>query len=283
MKSFLLFLFLFSLPLVQGQEQIRSINTIADQNHGALPPGHHHGANDHFKATAGDPATEDALADEALLSASSSPQRSRALFLDVLFDLIQAWLNPDTPDDDDNNPPTPSVPTVDLPSTADFAPVRINCGGPSYEDAEGNSWLEDSYYNGMGSAASDLLNALFGAPEAGLYQTYRVNHRVWEDPLAYSIAVPNGKYEGKLSKIRSVCIASVASLLVCLLAFWHLTSCAHHLYYHLFVRQWFCTLQRSSSFRRQICAGSKFGWKIMWCSIVRIWCAGRAEVAKPWP
>jgi len=279
MKAFPLFLFLLSLPLVQGQERIRSINTIADLKHGALPPGHYHGANDHFKATAGDPATEDAPADETV---SASSQRSRALFLDILFDLIQGWLNPDNPDDDDNTPPTPSNPMNDLPSTADFVPVRINCGGPSYEDAEGNSWLADSYYNGMGSASSDLLNALFGAPEAGLYQTYRVNNRVWEDPLAYSITVPNGKFEGELTKLyRSALPVS----LLCLSACWCWRSGISLLVrtYHLFVRQWFCTLQRSSSFRRQICAGSKFGWKIMWCSIVRIWCAGRAEVAKPWP
>jgi hypothetical protein len=72
---------------------------------------------------------------------------------------------------------------------------RINAGGPSYTDTQGNNWLADAYYNtGQTYASSE---AIAGTSDDPLYQSER-----WDPPtgaeLMYTLPLANGEYELRL-------------------------------------------------------------------------------------
>jgi len=132
------------------------------------------------------------------LDVTPSSQRSRELFVGFIFDLLQGiFVSPDS------NRPTASPSSqdgssaVDLPSTANFQPIRLNCGGSAVQDVDGNSWMGDAYHNNVGTSASNFFNTLFGTEDAALFQSYRLHPRIFQwEPLEYQIPVPNGKYHG---------------------------------------------------------------------------------------
>ncbi len=63
-----------------------------------------------------------------------------------------------------------------LPATAQTqAPVRVNCGGPSYTDSKGNVWQADfGFTEGMTETNS---NPVTGTPDPALFGTYRCSER----------------------------------------------------------------------------------------------------------
>ncbi|MGD8615552.1 MAG: malectin [Gammaproteobacteria bacterium] len=75
-------------------------------------------------------------------------------------------------------------------------PIRINAGGDSYTDVNGNLWLADSGYN-TGRLASVSSKTIAGTADDRLYQTAR-----WDEgsgpELKYSFAVPSGSYRVRL-------------------------------------------------------------------------------------
>ena len=131
------------------------------------------------------------------LPSSSEQARRQLFFFDVLIDLLQAVLTPPSPPPTPSpvSPPTTAIETDPLPSTADFAPLRINCGGGSYTDSQGQQWEADRFHNGVGSNGFDILNTIFQTPDAGLFQSFRYNYRLLEGALAYDIPVPDGAYQ----------------------------------------------------------------------------------------
>jgi len=134
---------------------------------------------------------------DASLPSSSDQARRQLFFFDVLVDLLQAVLTPPSPPPSPPpvSPPTTAIETDPLPSTADFVPLRINCGGGAYTDSRGQQWEADGFHNGVGSKGFDILNTIFRTPDAGLFQSFRYNYRLFEGALAYNIPVPNGAYQ----------------------------------------------------------------------------------------
>lgn len=131
------------------------------------------------------------------LQAAASSQRSRELFVGFIFDIIQGlFVSPNN--DRPTASPSGSAGVEDLPSTENFTPLRINCGGSALEDSEGNNWIGDAYHNGAGSSWSNFLLQWFGGTEdAALFQNYRLQRRIFQwEPMKYEIPVPNGKYQG---------------------------------------------------------------------------------------
>ena len=76
-----------------------------------------------------------------------------------------------------------------------FTPIRVNTGGTSSFDSEGNSWSADYAYN-TGNVATYGGNVA-GTSDSWLYQTLR-----WDTSsapeLQYSFSIPNGTYRVKL-------------------------------------------------------------------------------------
>jgi hypothetical protein len=71
-------------------------------------------------------------------------------------------------------------------------PIRINCGGASYTDTNGQVWQSDSSYNG-GTASSNTVTTT-GTSDPTLYRSNR-----WSGtPLVYSFPVINGNYQVNL-------------------------------------------------------------------------------------
>jgi N-acetylneuraminic acid mutarotase len=75
-----------------------------------------------------------------------------------------------------------------VPPTSGFQPIRVNAGGPSYTDPQGNVWAADTGFTG-GSAYS-TSNAIANTTTPTLYQTERYS----PSPLMYMFNVPNGTY-----------------------------------------------------------------------------------------
>ncbi|OWY23589.1 choice-of-anchor D domain [Sphingobacteriales bacterium UPWRP_1] len=67
--------------------------------------------------------------------------------------------------------------------------IRINCGGSSFTDSNGNTFAADAYFAGDGSFAT--LSAIAGTVNDALYQTERYG---WSNNLAYNIPVPVAGY-----------------------------------------------------------------------------------------
>jgi hypothetical protein len=73
-------------------------------------------------------------------------------------------------------------------------PVRVNCGGSTYTDTNGNAWQADTGYNsGTASTNSQMTT---GTTDPALYQSNRYTSAA--APLIYSFAVQNGAYRVNL-------------------------------------------------------------------------------------
>lgn len=86
--------------------------------------------------------------------------------------------------------PTP-MPIV--PSPPDSFEMRINCGGNTYVDTDGNTWEEDSYFN-LGYTKNRNRFNIIGTQDDPLYQTERSDDT--GATISYEIPVPSaGEYE----------------------------------------------------------------------------------------
>jgi hypothetical protein len=96
-----------------------------------------------------------------------------------------------------SNNSTTTTTTADSTTTAegDFAAIRINCGGSTHKDAEGNVWMADKYFvpmaagveTGAFSVASNIT--ILGTVEDALFQSER-----W-GLFQYEIPLPPGDYQ----------------------------------------------------------------------------------------
>ncbi|HSC45220.1 MAG TPA: malectin domain-containing carbohydrate-binding protein [Candidatus Acidoferrum sp.] len=72
--------------------------------------------------------------------------------------------------------------------------IRVNCGGPSYTDTNGQVWQADTGYN-TGVSSTNTVVAT-GTSDPALYQSNRYN--AGSTPLIYKFAVANGAYRVNL-------------------------------------------------------------------------------------
>ena len=73
-------------------------------------------------------------------------------------------------------------------AVTNVSPIRVNAGGPAYQDTTGNLWSADHGYNG--GTASSTSTIVSGTSDPVLYQTYR-----WESgTLQYVFSMPNGTH-----------------------------------------------------------------------------------------
>lgn len=75
------------------------------------------------------------------------------------------------------------------------APLRVNCGGPTYTDTKGQVWDADYGFN-AGTAFSTSAS-ISGTQDDGLFQTGRLNNST-NVPLIYTFSLPNGNYHVNL-------------------------------------------------------------------------------------
>jgi hypothetical protein len=73
-------------------------------------------------------------------------------------------------------------------------PIRINCGGSSYTDTNGQLWWADSGYN-SGTASTNTATTA-GTSDPTIYRSNRFNANT--APMIYSLAVVNGNYRVNL-------------------------------------------------------------------------------------
>lgn len=69
--------------------------------------------------------------------------------------------------------------------------VRVNAGGPSYVDGNGNTWSADTGYNTGGSSTSTAT--VTGTSDPTLFKTERYDQPATPE-LLYTFTVPNGSY-----------------------------------------------------------------------------------------
>jgi hypothetical protein len=81
---------------------------------------------------------------------------------------------------------TPSV----QPATA-FNPIRVNAGGASYTDSQGNVWSADAGFSGV--ATWSVSNPISNTTTPALYQSCR-----YGNSFSYQFAAPNGTYTAVL-------------------------------------------------------------------------------------
>jgi len=74
-------------------------------------------------------------------------------------------------------------------------PIRVNCGGPSYTDSNGQVWQADTGFNEGG--VSTARTNISGTADPTLYWSNRYNGNV-AVPLTYTFAVANGNYQVNL-------------------------------------------------------------------------------------
>ena len=74
-------------------------------------------------------------------------------------------------------------------------PIRVNCGGTSYTDSNGQAWQADTGYNG-GSTYGNTATTT-GTSDPTLYATERYSSSA-TTPLVYTFAVANGAYRVNL-------------------------------------------------------------------------------------
>jgi hypothetical protein len=75
------------------------------------------------------------------------------------------------------------------------APIRVNCGGPSYTDSRGQVWAADNGFNE--GTASTIPATVTGTPDPALYQDGRYNGNPGV-PMNYTFPVANGVYHVNL-------------------------------------------------------------------------------------
>jgi hypothetical protein len=75
------------------------------------------------------------------------------------------------------------------------APIRVNCGGPSYTDSRGQVWAADYGYNE--GTASTITSPITGTSDPALYQDGRYNGNAGV-PMTYSFPVANSAYHVNL-------------------------------------------------------------------------------------
>lgn len=81
--------------------------------------------------------------------------------------------------------------TLDLKAKVD--PIRINCGGGDFKDAQGNAWLADRNYSKDTMAYSHKVPIAGASPDMqGLYQSSR--YRYTDASFSYNFPLPNGRY-----------------------------------------------------------------------------------------
>lgn len=92
--------------------------------------------------------------------------------------------------------PTPTNTPLPTPTATPIPPQylqRVNCGGSSYTDSQGQVWAADQAWNGswgyMGGSAKSSTKAVNGTTDDVLYQSWR------ENPGEYRFVVPNGTYQ----------------------------------------------------------------------------------------
>ena len=73
-------------------------------------------------------------------------------------------------------------------------PIRVNCGGPSYTDTNGQVWQADLGYN-TGTASTNTATTT-GTSDPTLYRSNRYNPN--HTPMIYNFAVANGAYRVNL-------------------------------------------------------------------------------------
>jgi hypothetical protein len=73
------------------------------------------------------------------------------------------------------------------PAANTFAPIRVNAGGPSYTDGQGQLWAADIAFSG--GSTWGTTNQISKTTNPALYQTCR-----YGDTFSYQFPVPNGTY-----------------------------------------------------------------------------------------
>jgi hypothetical protein len=73
-------------------------------------------------------------------------------------------------------------------------PIRVNSGGPSYTDSNGNVWQADTDFANGG--ITNVQTNISGTADPALYQTARQNNS--NSPILYSFPVKNGNYHVNL-------------------------------------------------------------------------------------
>ena len=82
----------------------------------------------------------------------------------------------------------PTISGIEILQQGSFSPIRVNAGGGSYTDPQGNVWSADTGFN-TGSSYSDP-RSIAGTGTPALYQT---EHYAM-GPFQYSFNVPNGNH-----------------------------------------------------------------------------------------
>jgi hypothetical protein len=73
-----------------------------------------------------------------------------------------------------------------------FKTIRINSGGTTFKDKQGNIWSKDMAYNT--GRAINTTHSIAGTQDDLLYQTQRLDPALYP-ALKYKFAVPDGKYQ----------------------------------------------------------------------------------------
>jgi len=73
-------------------------------------------------------------------------------------------------------------------------PIRINCGGPAYNDTNGQLWQADTGYNA--GTAFTINSTTAGTTDPTLYQSYRFDGTA--APMIYTLPVAAGSYRVNL-------------------------------------------------------------------------------------
>jgi hypothetical protein len=84
--------------------------------------------------------------------------------------------------------------TVESSALAGDVLYRVNAGGASYTDTDGNTWEADNYFTGGTVPGSLPSTTVAGTEDDALYQTERYGEGSNADPLTYSFDVENGWY-----------------------------------------------------------------------------------------
>jgi subtilase family serine protease len=87
-------------------------------------------------------------------------------------------------------------------NTSTLFALRVNAGGPSYVDSQGQTWQADTGFTGGGAFSTS--SAISGTSDPTLFRTER-----YGSPLKYSFSVPNGTYTVNLyfAEIWSGCFS----------------------------------------------------------------------------
>ena len=84
---------------------------------------------------------------------------------------------------------------VVVPNALHAQTIRVNCGGPSYKDSQGQIWQADTGFNG--GTAESIAGTVAGTADPLLFEDYRWN------PSGYGFKVANGQYHVSLYFVES--------------------------------------------------------------------------------